>query len=89
MKCPYSCRDCFPDEDKENFFMMKKNGNWTLKRTHAYFYQVQIQMKVCAVSGADLGFLKGGSFRSSHAHLLLSDDGLTMKVAGEKSVIIL
>ena len=29
---------------------MKKNGNWTLKRTHAYFYQVQIQMKVCAVS---------------------------------------
>lgn len=50
VKCPYSCKNSLPDEEKENFFMIKQNGTWTLKRNHAYFYQVQIQMKVCRVS---------------------------------------
>ena len=49
VKCPFSCKSNLPDEEKENFFMTKENGNWTLKRNHLYYFQVQIQMEVCKV----------------------------------------
>ena len=29
--------------------MTKQNGKWKLRRDHAYYYQIQLQMKVCQV----------------------------------------
>ena len=54
VKCPYCYRDGLPDEgDKENFCMTKQNGKWRLRRDHTYYYQTQLQMKVCQVKHCD------------------------------------
>lgn len=49
VKCPYCSMDGLPEEEKENFCMIKQNGNWQLKRDHTYYYQIQMQMNVCQV----------------------------------------
>lgn len=43
-----------PEEDeKGNFCMAHTNGEWTLKRNHSYYFQVQLQMVVCKVNYYD------------------------------------
>ena len=57
VKRPFSCRDCtFLQATEDNTFCLETtgDGHLTLKRKHAYFYQVQLQMKVCDVSYCDL-----------------------------------
>ena len=39
--------------DQENFCMSQKDGQWTLKRDHTYYYQVQTQVNVCKLSYGD------------------------------------
>ena len=57
IKCPFSCRECSfvkASEDSPSFCLEEfEDGQFRLKRKHAYFYQVQLQMKVCEVEYAD------------------------------------
>ncbi|KAG8177206.1 hypothetical protein JTE90_010779 [Oedothorax gibbosus] len=47
IKCPFCIRDCTKEQlyDKENC-MECINGQFSLKRTHAYYYQVQAQLHI-------------------------------------------
>ena len=36
VKCTFCIKDGLPQEDQENLCMTQKNGQWTLKRNHAY-----------------------------------------------------
>ena len=36
-----------PKDDETGFCMVKSDGMWSLKRSHAYYYQVQLQQHVC------------------------------------------
>ena len=38
IKCPYCFQENLPEEDTENFCMHQENGEWRLKRSHAYYY---------------------------------------------------
>jgi len=56
IKCPFSCKDrSFLEAIGEKNFCLEssEDGNYTLKRQHAYFYQVQLQMKLCDVEFCD------------------------------------
>jgi len=54
VKCPFHLKDGLPeDDDPGNFCMSKVEGEWSLKRDHAYFYQVQTQLHVCRLPYAD------------------------------------
>ena len=56
IKCPFSCKDrSFLEAigDKNFCLESSEDGNYTLKRQHAYFYQVQLQMKLCDVEFCD------------------------------------
>ena len=56
IKCPFSCKDpSFLEAIGEKSFCLEgsEDGSYTLKRQHAYFYQVQLQMKLCNVSFCD------------------------------------
>ena len=35
------------------FFLQEVNGSFTLKRDHAYYYQIQLQMKLCGTNFGD------------------------------------
>ncbi|KAG8181036.1 hypothetical protein JTE90_024782 [Oedothorax gibbosus] len=47
IKCPFCIRDCTKEQlyDKENC-MECINGQFSLKRTHAYYYQVQALLHI-------------------------------------------
>ena len=49
IKCPFSCRNkAFLEAIFEPTFCLQlTNGSFTLKRDHAYYYQIQLQMKIC------------------------------------------
>ena len=52
VKCPFCHKDNLPEdnlpEDNEtSFCMLKSEGTWSLKRSHSYYYQVQLQLHVC------------------------------------------
>ena len=49
IKCPYSCRDkTLLEATGDNRFCLEVvDGTHSLKQTHAYYYQVQAQMKLC------------------------------------------
>ena len=53
VKCPFSCRErsfLKASEDSPSFCLeVFEDGQFRLKRKHAYFYQVQLQMKACEV----------------------------------------
>ena len=49
VKCPFSFKDKLP-EDNIKGFCMEKVDVWSLQHDHAYYYQVQLQMRVCKVS---------------------------------------
>ena len=55
IKCPYLCKDKTLEEKckEKTFCFESKNGNLILKKDHAYYYQIQIQLKVCQVSYCD------------------------------------
>ena len=53
VKCPFNYKHKLPDDDEANFCMAKQDGNWMLKRDHAYYYQVQLQLYVCKFSHGD------------------------------------
>lgn len=52
VKCPFCHKSELPEEE-DNFCMTRESGQWRLRRQHAYYYQVQLQMYVCKVSYAD------------------------------------
>ena len=49
IKCPFSCRDKTIREatGEKHFFLELVDGEHHLKKEHAYYYQVQAQMKFC------------------------------------------
>ena len=57
VKCPYSCRHKDIElvaEENPNFFLVQdEKGILRLKETHQYYYQVQMQMKLCNVEYCD------------------------------------
>uniref|UniRef100_A0A1X7V4J3 YqaJ viral recombinase domain-containing protein n=1 Tax=Amphimedon queenslandica TaxID=400682 RepID=A0A1X7V4J3_AMPQE len=46
VKCPFRIEDKLPEDNIKGFFM-KKVDVWSLQHDHAYYYQVQLQMRVC------------------------------------------
>ena len=55
MKCPFSCRDrsFLQATGDKNFCLEQSQEGFLLKRKHTYFYQVQLQMKLCEVNYCD------------------------------------
>jgi len=52
IKCPYSCREKDFEhvvEENSNLFLVQDSGILRLKETHQYYYQEQMQMKICSV----------------------------------------
>ena len=47
VKCPFCHKENLPEDDETSFCMMKSDGMWSLKRSRAYYYQVQLQLHVC------------------------------------------
>ena len=56
IKCPFSCKDKgFAKVASENplFFLVDDDSHLQLKEDHAYYYQVQLQIKLCRVQYCD------------------------------------
>ena len=55
VKCPFSCINrSFLQATGDTFCLETTgDGHFTLKRKHAYFYQVQLQMKLCDANYCD------------------------------------
>ena len=56
VKCPYKCKDkSFKESSDESTFCLNctADGNFTLNTKHAYYYQVQLQMKLCEINYCD------------------------------------
>lgn len=55
VKCPFSCRDrsFLQATEDSNFCLEHSEEGFALKRKHTYFYQVQLQMKLCDVNYCD------------------------------------
>ena len=55
IKCPLCIKDGLSDEfdERSTFCMEKHEGQWMLKRNHAYYYQVQTQLNVCRLPYCD------------------------------------
>ena len=57
IKCPYTCKDIEFYEvlnEHPNFFLYEDDhGSLKLKEKHQYYYQVQMQIKVCDVGYCD------------------------------------
>ena len=53
MKCPFSCRDKSSNEAiKDREFCLEEN-TFLLKQDDLYYFQVQLQMKLCKVKYCD------------------------------------
>ena len=55
IKCPFRCKEkSFEDAASQKSFCLEEdNGDLRLKVDHTYYYQVQLQMKICYVEYAD------------------------------------
>ena len=56
VKCPFKCRTkFFKEASDESLFCLNCDANdeFTLKTKHAYYYQLQLQMKLCEVDYGD------------------------------------
>lgn len=55
IKCPYSCHNkTFLERMNESsFFLEEHDGKFSLNESHAYYYQVQAQLKFCNVQYCD------------------------------------
>ena len=52
IKCPYAARDMTVEEAVSNvksFCLSKEGDELTLRHTHKYYYQVQVQLHVCKI----------------------------------------
>ena len=56
IKCPYSCRDksLLEYTGEKSCFLEVIDGVYSIKRNHAYFYQVQAQIKFCEAKYCDI-----------------------------------
>jgi len=51
IKCPYSISHLSPNDDNANIaFLDRKNGSLSLKKTHAYYTQCQLQLGVAKLN---------------------------------------
>ena len=55
VKCPFSCTDkTFLEASSESgFFLQYHGGKFGLKKEHAYYFQIQAQMKFCSTAYCD------------------------------------
>jgi len=56
IKCPFSCKEKkFEERAQDQSFFMEKNasGDLVLKKGHAYYYQVQLQLKMSSADYCD------------------------------------
>jgi len=55
IKCPYCYKDQLPEEaiEEPGFCLEKHDDAWQLKKSHAYYYQIQMQMAITKVSYCD------------------------------------
>ena len=57
IKCPFSCRERNfqkASEDSPSFCLeISQDGEFQLKHQHAYFYQIQLQMRLCEMDYGD------------------------------------
>ena len=53
LKCPFSTKDGLPDPPPEKKIMCKQDGKLMLKKEHAYYYQVQMQLALCKLAYCD------------------------------------
>lgn len=56
VKCPYSCRGSDVDvavEDRKFCLGKEEDGQYFLKKDHAYYYQVQLQIFLCSAKYCD------------------------------------
>ena len=55
IKCAYQCKDKSINElvEERNFCLENVDGSLSLKRNHAYYYQIQLRMKICEVEYCD------------------------------------
>ena len=57
VKCPFKCKTkSFKEASDQSLFCLNCDANdeFTLKTKHAYYYQLQLQMKLCEVDYGDL-----------------------------------
>ena len=61
VKCPYSCKDksILEATAESTVFLAHNDGITNLKTNHAYFYQIQAQMRFCSASYCDLVVWRG------------------------------
>lgn len=55
VKCPYSCVDktLLEATSESGFCLDNHGGEFSLKRNHTYYYQIQAQMMICSVTYGD------------------------------------
>ena len=55
IKCPFRCKEASFKEaaTQASFCLEEDNDSLRLKEDHTYYYQVQLQMKICQVDSAD------------------------------------
>ena len=53
VKCPYCKRNGLPEDDEDTFCLDFHDGVRSLKRSHSYYYQVQLQMHVSSLPYAE------------------------------------
>ena len=53
VKCPFSTKNGLPDPPPEDIFMCKQDGKLMLKKVHAYYYLVQMQLALCKLAYCD------------------------------------
>ena len=60
VKCPFCCTEkSFSEASSSSSFSLEStgDGSFKLKETHAYFYQIQLQMRLCEVKYGDFVIL--------------------------------
>ena len=72
VKCPYSCRDkSFLEKTGESRFFLKQDsdGKLLLDVSHAYYYQVQAQLKFCCADYCDFVVWREGELMVQRIYL--------------------
>ena len=92
IKCPFSCRKKelkeVAEENSRFFLSQKEDGTLELKQSHQYFYQVQLQMKLCNVEYCDfVAWKKDGDM--FHQRLVLDKEFIDEAIRAVEPVITL
>jgi len=87
VKCPHCIKEGLPEDNEvPGFCMTKDNDKWTLKRSHPYFYQIQLQMAVCDVTYGD--FVVWTKTEYAVERIMRDDDFLNAKISAAKHIFI-